>query len=278
MMNEIDTLKDQAWAANAAGKWEKLGVILGTLERIWTDDPAARVFYTQLQKSAISHGAPSSITNPIDEKVTAMNDTAQVDRSEGNSPAGWRKPEIIPAPEPEPVAATKKSAAKTKKAAPAVKPAAAKVKAPGLTDKQRDAIRAERAAGKPYGEIAKAYGIFQDEVRRICKPAKPAAATKSAAEPKPPVAGNPAKFANAFTRTFAQLLGPFGYKQVTTGSEPGLIVFAADDTRVEVTNPGKAGGSASAAYSVTRKNGKPTTGAGRDALADLLGVPRLVRK
>jgi hypothetical protein len=108
---------------------------------------------------------------------------------------------------------------------------------------------------------------------------KPAAAPKPAAKP----AAKPAKvkpagvrFGDAFARTFHQLLDAHGFKQ-DESPKPELVVFAKNGTRVEITNPSQPGGSKVAPFTVIRKSGKATDGQGRDALADALGIARLVR-
>jgi hypothetical protein len=147
------------------------------------------------------------------------------------------------------------------------------------------AANAERAkpAGKPTPKQAplRRFANSAKTDKAAKTPAKEPTANKTKPTPAAaqgfPAQGFPAKFVKAFTRTFQQLLGPFDYKQVVTGSEPRVITFASADIRVELTNPGKSGGSAIAPYSVTRKNRKTETGTGRNALADVLGVPRLAR-
>jgi hypothetical protein len=88
--------------------------------------------------------------------------------------------------------------------------------------------------------------------------------------------GDPVRYAAAFTRTLTELLGPHGFELVPS-PKPPLVVFAKNGTRVAITNPCQPGGSKIAAYTITRASGEPMTGAGRDALADALGLPRLVR-
>jgi hypothetical protein len=84
-------------------------------------------------------------------------------------------------------------------------------------------------------------------------------------------AGGPVRYAQAFTRTLTELLGPHGFHLVAS-PRPQLVVFAKNGTRVEITNPCQLGGSKIASYTITRaRGGEPITGAGRDALADALG-------
>jgi hypothetical protein len=118
----------------------------------------------------------------------------------------------------------------------------------------------------------------KNPLKEIEAKVKPAAAPKPAAKPAKPAKAKSTevKFAEAFTRTFHQLLDDHGFKQ-DESPKPELVVFTKNGTRVEITNPSVPGGSKVAAFTVTRKSGKATEGQGRDALADALGIARLVR-
>lgn len=246
MMGDIDRLKDDAWKAIAQQDWTRLSGILGTLERVWTDDDAARIFYTQLAQSAHAKGAPAAVSDKVKTMQTINQATL---RARKPSPAATAFVERMTAARNSGLEQAAKTRAAKPVAAKPVEPAAK----PATTKPVKPAPKPAAAKPKP-----------------AAKPAVPNAATK-------PVAGNPAKYVAAFTRTFDQLLRAHGYTQDAKASSAELVIFASRDTRVEITNPGQAGGSARAPYTVTRKGKKPATGAGRDSLADTLGVPRLVR-
>jgi hypothetical protein len=151
---------------------------------------------------------------------------------------------------------------------PAAEPAPAK--APRKPAKAGDGTVTVRAR-----KVLPAKNPLKDLEAKVKPAAAPKPAAKPAAKPARAKSGE-VKFADAFARTFHQLLDDHGFKQAES-PKPELVVFAKNSTRVEITNPSVPGGSKIAAFTVTRKSGKAVEGEGRDALADALGIARLVR-
>jgi hypothetical protein len=125
MMSQIDTLKDQALHASAAADWPKLGVLLGTLERLWTDNAAAQAFYAQLEKGATTRGAPANlIPKPAPPAAKAKKAAPALSVPDHKGPGS--RPVAKPATTKPTAAASTKTAPVTAKtvAASPVKPAA----------------------------------------------------------------------------------------------------------------------------------------------------------
>lgn len=231
MMSQIDTLKDQALHASAAADWPKLGVLLGTLERLWTDNAAAQAFYAQLEKGATTRGAPANLI-----------------------------------PKPAPPAAK----AATKKAAPAL--SVPDHKGPGPRPAARPpTTKPTAAASTKKTAPVTAKTVAASPVKPATKPATAAPAKPVAASPTKPATGED-RLTKSCTHVYRSLLCPHGFEQIVA-AKPGLLAFKSPGATVVVTIPAEAG--AAAAYAVTRDK-KTTTGAGRHALADCLGLPRVV--
>lgn len=185
-----------------------------------------------------------------------------------------------------------KAKAKAAKAAPAKAAAAAIVKADkpskeglAFVDRIAEGQKAGLAAknnyrGNPLKDLeatVKPQPAPKTEPAGTAAKAKPATEAKQAKRttaPAPKTTGG-VKFGDAFARTFSQLLGGHGFKQIDS-EKPQLVVFQKNGTTVEITNPSQPGGSKIAPY-IIHDGDKQTTGAGRDALADALGVARLKR-
>jgi hypothetical protein len=107
--------------------------------------------------------------------------------------------------------------------------------------------------------------------------AKPAAKSVAKSAKAAPKGTDRVKFEGVFTATFTEWLLPHGFRQVES-TDPRVVVFAKNGTKVAITNPSMPGGSKFAEWVVTRKSSsKKPAGKGRDALADELKIAKFTR-